>query len=130
MTTKLFAFLVSDDETFIAQHKVLLSREFDLNVHRSVADCRNALISRRPDIILLDSGLPSDEGFTLHRELREDFDLADIYQVLICTPDDIAREGFEADELLVKPVHEPTLRYKLTLQYNVPDEYYISKSHK
>lgn len=115
MTTKLFAFLVSDDETFIAQHKVLLSREFDLNVHRSVPDCRNALISRRPDIILLDSGLPNDEGFKLHRELRDDFDLADIYQVLICTSDDIAREGFEADELLVKPVHEPTLRYKLTL---------------
>ena len=115
MTIKLFAFLVSNDETFIAQHKVLLSRELDLNVHRSAADCRNALISRRPDIILLDSGLPNDGGFSLHRELRDDFDLADIYQVLICTSDDIAREGFDADDLLVKPVHEHTLRHKLSL---------------
>lgn len=115
MNIKLFVFLVSDDEAFIAQHKALLSREVDLNVHRSAADCRSALASRRPDLILLDTGLPNDEGFKLHRELRDDFELADLYQVLICTVDDIARDGFEADDLLVKPVDDQMLRYKLTL---------------
>ena len=115
MTIKLFVFLVSDDENFIAQHKALLSRETDLNVHRSAADCRNALSSRRPDLILLDAGLPDDDAFKLNRELRDDFDLADLYQVLIGTADDLARDGVEADDLLVKPVHEPVLRHKLAL---------------
>ena len=115
MTIKLFVFLVSDDENFIAQHKALLSRETDLNVHRSAADCRNALASRRPDLILLDAGLPDDDAFKLNRELRDDFDLADLYQVLIGTADDLARDGVEADDLLVKPVHEPVLRHKLAL---------------
>lgn len=113
MSSKLFVFLISADEAFIARHKELLSSEVDLNVHRSAADCRSGLASRRPDLILLDTGLPNDEGFTLHRELRDDFDLADLYQVLICTADDIAREGFAADDLLVKPVDDAVFRHKL-----------------
>ncbi|HQW21451.1 MAG TPA: hypothetical protein PLI90_12375 [Rhodocyclaceae bacterium] len=38
MNNKLFVFLVSDDEAFIARHKDFLSREVDLNVHRSAED--------------------------------------------------------------------------------------------
>jgi CheY-like chemotaxis protein len=115
MNNKLFVFLVSDDEAFIAQHKEHLSREVDLNVHRSAEECRYGLASRRPDLILLDTGLPNDDGFKLHRELRDDFDLTDLYQVLICTADEIAREGFSADDLLIKPVDHLVFKHKVEL---------------
>ena len=115
MNNKLFVHLVSDDEAFIARHKEFLSCEVDLNVHRSAEDCRISVASRRPDLILLDTGLPNDDGFKLHRELRDDFDLADLYQVLICTADQIAREGFAADDLLVKPVDDRVFQHKVKL---------------
>jgi CheY-like chemotaxis protein len=119
MINKLFVFLVSNDEAFIARHKENLSGDLDLMVYRSADDCLYGLAHRRPDLILLDTGLPSDEGFNLHRKLRDDFDLSDIYQVLICSADDVAREGFAADDLLVKPVDDIVLRHKIKLLGNV-----------
>jgi CheY-like chemotaxis protein len=113
MANKLFVFLVSADEAFIAQHKPQLAHEADLNVYRSAAECRAGLAARRPDLILLDTGLPNDEGFALHRELRDDFDTSDLFQLLLCTAEDTAREGFDADDQLLKPVPEALLRHKL-----------------
>lgn len=113
MTDKLFVYLVSADEAFIAQHKERLAHEVDLNVFRDAAACRAGLAARRPDLVMIDTGLPDDTGFVLHRELRDDFDLSDLYQLLVCSEADIAREGFDADEQLIKPVGEGTLYRKL-----------------
>ena len=113
MANKLFVFLVSADESFVSRHKQQLAHEVDLNVHRSAAECRAALGVRRPDLILLDTGLPNDEGFALHRELRDDFDTSDLFQVLLCTAEDVEREGFDADDQLLKPVTDAVLQRKL-----------------
>ncbi|MCX7164301.1 MAG: hypothetical protein NT083_14910 [Rhodocyclales bacterium] len=113
MTTKLFAFLVSTDEAFIAQHKEHLEHEFDLNVCRSAAECSAGLALRRPDLVLLDMGLPAGEGFALHRQLRDDFDTSDLYQLALCDAGDVARDAFEADDQLIKPVTEEVFRHKL-----------------
>jgi CheY-like chemotaxis protein len=113
MSTKLFAHFICADEAFITRQRELLTQLFDLAIFRNVAECRSALGDRRPDFILLDMGLPGDAGFALHRELRDDFDLSDIYQVLICTPDSAAREGLDADDLLVAPVADAVLSHRL-----------------
>jgi CheY-like chemotaxis protein len=113
MAEKLFAYLVSADEPFLAAHKESLSGLLDLNVFRTTDDCRAALSTRRPDLVIIDTGLPEDSGFLLHRELRDDFDLSDLFQLLLCADDDVDREGFDADDQLIKPVGTPTLLRKL-----------------
>ena len=114
MTDKRFISLVTADETLIARHKERLSREFDLNVFRDAGECRAALNVHRPDILIIDTGLPNDAGFNLHRELRDDFDLSDLYQLLLCDEADIAREGFDADDELLKPFGDIVFMRKLT----------------
>lgn len=113
MTEKLFIYLVSADESFIARHKERLSKESDLNVYRSAAEFRAGLSARRPDLVMLDTGLDNGEGFALHRELRDDFDTSDLYQLLLCDAADVTRDGFDADEQLLKPVSDALLWRKL-----------------
>lgn len=113
MAEKLFLHLVSADEVFIAHHKERLGHEVDLNVFRNAAACRDGLAAQRPDLIVIDTGLPDDEGFKLHRELRDDFDHSDIYQLLLCDEADIARAGFDADDQLLKPFGEAAFYRKL-----------------
>jgi DNA-binding response OmpR family regulator len=113
MTTKLFVFLVSADAELIDRHKDQLTHEVDLNIYRSAAEFRAGLGQHRPDVVLLDMGLPNDEGFLLHRELRDDFDNSDLFQVVLCEASDVSRDGFEADDQLIKPVNEEVLRLKL-----------------
>ncbi len=113
MSSKLFAHLVSADEALIAQHRESLSQMFDLGVYRNPAECRTALSEQRPDFILLDLSLPEDSGYQLHRELRDDFDLSDLYQVLLCAPEQTGRDGMEADDLLIAPVIDTVLAQKM-----------------
>lgn len=113
MAEKLFAYLVSADENFITRHKERLGHEVDLNVFRDVAACRDGLAARRPNLLMIDMGLPDDSGFTLHRELRDDFDLSDLYQLLICDEPDLARDGVDPDEQLIKPVGNGAFYRKL-----------------
>lgn len=113
MADKLFLFLVSADEAFIARQRERLARDHDLNIHRSAAECRNGLAARRPDLVLIDTALPADEGFLLHRALRDDFDTSDLYQLLLCDAADLCREGFDADDVLLRPVDDLVLHRKL-----------------
>ena len=110
---RLFIYLASSDEAFIAQHRERLLHEADINVFRSAAECRAGLAAHRPDLVIIDTSLPDDEGFVLHRELRDDFDLSDLYQLLICSVEDLSREGFAADDLLIRPVADAVFWHKL-----------------
>jgi CheY-like chemotaxis protein len=113
MADKLFIYLVSNDEPFITSHKERLGSEADLNVYRSAAELRSGLAARRPDLVVLDTDVDGGEGFAMHRELRDDFDTSDLYQLLLCNGKDVAREGFDADDQLLKPVSEELLFFKL-----------------
>lgn len=129
MTTKLFGFLVTADEPFIARHKERLAREIDLNVYRSARECRTGLEQRRPDFILIDTSLPDDSGFELHRALRDDFDTSDIYQLLLCSADEISREGFDADDQLIRPVDEALFWRKLAMIIKGFEERAVARGH-
>lgn len=103
MAEKLFLFLVSADREWIALHKERLSREFDLNIYHSAADCRSALADRQPQVLILDTELPDGSGFALHREIRDDFMTSDVYQLLLSTEDEAAHDYFTADDFVLKP---------------------------
>jgi response regulator of citrate/malate metabolism len=113
MASKLFIYLVSADEPFIGRIRDRLAQEVDFNIHRTAASCRAALSHRRPDLIILDTNLPEDSGFALHRELADDFDTGDIYQLLLCAADCVAREGYAAQDQLIRPVSDELFWRKL-----------------
>lgn len=122
MSNKLFVFLVTADEAFIQQHKERLGREFDLNILRSRDACRAALNDRQPDVLILDTRLPDGDGFVLHWEIREDFMTSDVYQILLCTEAQLARDEFVANDFLLKPVGEEVFWRKLALVQKVFEE--------
>lgn len=115
MADKLFLFLVTSDEAFIHHHKEHLGREFDINVLRSVAECRAALSEHQPQVLLLDTALPDGDGFALHWEIRDDFMTSDVYQILLCSEAEVSREDFVADDFLLRPVADGLLQRKLVL---------------
>ena len=113
MTAKLFVYLVSADHEFIGHHKEHLGHSVDLNVYCTAAECKLGLTARQPDLIIIDTGMPDDHGFALHRDLRDDFNTADLYQLLLCATDDVPRDGFSADDQLIKPIDAAVFKRKL-----------------
>jgi DNA-binding response OmpR family regulator len=112
--------LVVDDEpniaSFLAEN--LDTDDFEVHVARSIAHARSKLNAVRPDVVLLDLGLPDGSGFDLCREIR-DADALHVRHdpqvpiiVLSARSDDVDRvRGFQrgADDYLVKPFHYPEL---------------------
>jgi response regulator of citrate/malate metabolism len=119
MASKLFVYLVSADEYFISRVRERLAHEVDLNIHRSATSCRDGLTRARPDLIVLDTSLPNDSGFALHREIADDFDTGDIYQLLLCEEQDLSRDGYAAADQLIRPVSEAVLWRKLDQLYKL-----------
>lgn len=85
-------------------------------------DCQTALTQGRPDLIVIDLALPDDEGFRLHRALRDDFEFSDLHQLLLCPPEMAGREGLEPDDFLSQPLTDNSLRLKLKLLQKGFDE--------
>jgi DNA-binding response OmpR family regulator len=112
--------LVVDDEphilSFLAEN--LATDDFEVHAAPSAAHARSRLSAHRPDIVLLDVGLPDASGFDLCREIRS----ADPLEVrfapdvpiimLTARTEDVDRvRGFHrgADDFLAKPFHYPEL---------------------
>jgi FixJ family two-component response regulator len=113
MTIRRFVALVGMDAEFIARNKARLGAGFDLNVFSDLSACLAQFQAHRPDVIVIDIASAGDEGFVLHRALRDDFDLGDVFQLLVCRAEDVAREGFAPDDFLNSPAEDAALFVKL-----------------
>ncbi|MCW2923190.1 MAG: response regulator transcription factor [Thermoleophilia bacterium] len=112
--------LVVDDEPHILSFLVENLTDDDFTVHAAptAAHARSKLNAYRPDIVLLDVGLPDASGFELCREIREsdplhvrfDPELPVIMLTARAEPVDRLR-GFDrgADDFVAKPFHYPEL---------------------
>ncbi len=98
--------LVEDNERFAALLKQgLTSAGFTVDVLATAADAAAALRTSRPDVMILDLGLPDADGLTVLTEMR---DRADATPVLILTArgsvkDRVAGLQSGADDYMVKP---------------------------
>lgn len=63
----------------------------------------------RPDLVLLDLGLPKKDGWEVLREIRQDPDLGDLPVVIVTSSDDqadiAASEALGVDAYITKPVN-------------------------
>ena len=112
---KPFLFLATADEAWIASHKESLLQEFELNVFTSGSDCLSALNERQPDVLLLDTQLPGCDAWSLHREIRDDFNTSDVYQFLLCNENEAAHPDLAADDFMLRPAGGGPLLSKLRL---------------
>lgn len=112
--------LVVDDEpeirNFLQEH--LTSDDFVVHVASSAAQARSRLNAHRPDLVLLDVGLPDATGFDLCREIRDAdalhvrFDPAVPIIMLTARTEEVDRvRGFQrgVDDFVPKPFSYPEL---------------------
>jgi DNA-binding response OmpR family regulator len=112
--------LVVDDEphilSFLAEN--LTTDDFIVHAAPSVAHARSKLGACRPDLVLLDVGLPDGSGFELCRQIRASdpltvrFDPTVPVIMLTARAEEVDRvRGFHrgADDFVPKPFHYPEL---------------------
>lgn len=63
--------LVEDQEHMVATVELVLGGQYSLRAARSVAEARKMLRHERPDLVLLDLGLPDEPGTELLKGIRE-----------------------------------------------------------
>ena len=111
MDNKPFVFLAAADQDFLHRIKAALHGSVNLNVFDDGEACRQALAAHGPQALILDTRLPG--GYDLHRAIRDDFDTGDIYQLLLCTADEAARDDLVADDFLPGPISDGVVLGKI-----------------
>lgn len=106
MQKKQFKILVIDDEPQIRRllRMTLEANEYKMFEEATAADGLRSIIMNRPDVVLLDLGLPDDEGFHVLSRLRE----WSTIPVIVLTVDNSESTKIEAldagaDDYITKP---------------------------
>ena len=116
---KVKALLIDDDPDFIAGVKLVLEEdEFDLVVAYTGDEGLTAVISEKPDVVLLDVMLPGKDGFSVCKEIKENESTADIPVLMLTSVGEKITEGeyakavavtHHADDYIEKPVEPKEL---------------------
>ncbi len=111
--------LIVDDNEDSADSLCMLLKLLgdDIDVARDGPTALAALKTHRPDIVLLDIGLPGMDGYEVARRTREDMDNSDVTLIALTGwgQEEDRRRSKEAgiDHHLVKPVDFSTLKQLL-----------------
>lgn len=100
--------LVVEDEPLTREMTVqfLANEGFAVRAASDLSACRAALNAQPADIVILDLGLPGEDGLVLAQELRADPSVEVIVVTMRSEPDDrIIALDSGADDYLIKPVH-------------------------
>lgn len=118
--------LVEDDAKLASLVKNFLSQHsFDVTVLNTGANAAEIILDLQPDLVLLDIMLPENDGFSIFRELKDEFH----NPILFMTAKDSAIDhvmGLEmgADDYIIKPVDPHVLLARVNLMLRK------SSSHK
>lgn len=118
--------LVEDDAKLASLVKSFLSQHsFDVTVLNTGAKAAEIILDLQPDLVLLDIMLPENDGFSIFRELKDNFH----NPILFMTAKDSAIDhvmGLEmgADDYIIKPVdpHVLLARVNLMLRKSTPNK--------
>ena len=110
-------FLIEDDPVVAESVKLaieLMSHDSTC-IHRvSGFDAESVVMEERPDVVLLDIGLPGEDGISVLRRLRENSDVPVIVISGRTSPSDVVR-GLQAgaDDYLKKPFYAMELMARI-----------------
>lgn len=98
--------LLVEDDTFVAGlTEAALRHDFKVTVAHTAEHARRAMVKSPPDLVLLDLGLPDEDGLVVARQLRVRFsDLPIIFLTARQTKDDVlAGLDVGGDDYIIKP---------------------------
>lgn len=118
--------LVVDDDRFLAENvqKLLTQQGYDVGTAKSGEEALQSIVSRQPDLLVLDLGLPGVDGISLCRRIRSKWR----FPVLMLTARTDAMDkviGLEvgADDYLTKPFEPSELVARVRAHLRRSTEY-------
>ncbi|HEY0521634.1 MAG TPA: response regulator transcription factor [Ilumatobacteraceae bacterium] len=124
MTSPQHVLIVEDDASIgPAMQSALQSHGFEATLHTRGADVAQFVLSSKPDLVLLDAGLPDLNGFTLCRTLRQ---LSRDTPIIIVTAldadiDIVVGLDAGADDYITKPFSMAVLLARVRARLRVSD---------
>jgi DNA-binding response OmpR family regulator len=117
--------LVVDDDRFLvdAIRSLLRGEGFPVREANSASECYVAVAEDLPGLVILDWGLPDENGLTVCRKLREDYDFPIIMLTSrTATVDKVLGLEMGADDYVTKPfdAHELVARVRVQLRRSRP----------
>lgn len=117
MSDRFRIFIVEDEALLREMFGMMLAPDHDVVAFADAESCLERLGSERPDMFLLDVGLPGLDGYELCRRLKADPDTADIPVTFVSGHDDIEARlaGYDAggEDFICKPFEPDELSRKV-----------------
>ena len=119
-------FAVDDDPVILEAVRNIVEPDCEVEAFESAESCLARLAQAKPDMFLLDVGLPGMDGYALCRHIKDDEGLRQIPVTFVSAHDTIeARlEGYDAggEDFIAKPVESEELLRKIKVaQHRVKD---------
>lgn len=126
MSTTFRIHIVEDDPIMGDLLFSLLLKHCQVSVFTSAEACLTAVKQEKPDLFLVDVGLPGINGYELCRRLKADYQTRDVPVTFISGNDSIETRlaGYEAggEDFLIKPFEPPELLSKLQVARRIVEE--------
>lgn len=116
-------FIVDDDPIMLELLAEVLAEVCTVEVFSSAEACLARLPTVKPDLFLLDVNMPMTDGYSLCRQLKDDWETQDIPVTFISANDDIETRllAYEAggDDFVIKPFDPPDLQNKVKVSRRI-----------
>ncbi len=116
-------FLVDDDPIILDIMRSFLEPDCAVTTFESAEDCQRHLATERPDMFLLDVGLPGIDGYALCRQLKDDPAFNRIPVTFVSSHDTIDARilGYEAggEDFIVKPFEPEEVLRKVKVAQSI-----------
>jgi two-component system phosphate regulon sensor histidine kinase PhoR len=101
-----------------------LKDRYQIHAARTGEQARTSVRAQLPDLVLIGTKLPDGESFALCRDLKGSAPEKFLPVILLIDKQDLpAANEFEADEVLLKPLHKPEVLFRIGAQLRLKHQF-------